>query len=224
MGLALPWSVRRDVSRVLFLPKARLVYLANPKTATQSIRAVLRPLSLREPPFGELHSRHLPFPGFDKRWRAQVEAVTGGPVEVLAVMREPFSRLESWFRYRHKNPEGAPNSTVGMSFDAFAREAAKGDAAADYARVGDQSRFCGWDGAQAGVDHLFDYDRMDLLVAFLQARLGIVVDLPQHNVSPTREDLSVTGLSAGAEAAYRASRPGEFSLWDALSAKGYLRR
>lgn len=224
MGLASARFVRRGVSRVLFLPKARLVYLANPKTATQSIRAVLRPLSWREPPFGELHSRHLPFPGFDKRWRAQVEAAAGGPIEVFAVMREPFSRLESWFRYRHKNPEGTANSTRGMSFDAFAREAAKGDEAADYARVGDQARFCGWDGTRAGVDHLFDYDRMDLVMAFLRDRLGIAVDLPQHNVSPTREDLSVTGLSARAEAAYRASRPGEFALWDALAREGYLRR
>ena len=207
---------------MLLLPKARLVYLANPKTATQSIRAVLRPLSLRDAPFGDLHSRHMPYPGFDRNWRAQVEAAAGGPVEVFAVVREPFSRLESWFRYRHKNPEGAPNSTRGLRFDDFARAAVALDAAPDYARVGDQARFCGWNGTRAGVTHLFDYARMDLLLDFLQARLGRRFDLPVQNVSPSRADLSVTGLSAEAEAAYRASRPGEFALWQAVAREGYL--
>lgn len=208
---------------MLLLPKARLVYLANPKTATQAIRAVLRPLSLRDAPFGDLHSRHMPYPGFHKNWRAQVEAAAGGPVETFAVVREPFARLESWFRYRHKNPEGAANSTRGISFDRFALEAVALDAAPDYARVGDQARFCGWDGARAGITHLFDYARMDLLLDFLEARLGRRFDLPVQNVSPTRGELSLGGLSAAAAEAYRASRPGEFALWAAVAREGYLR-
>lgn len=207
---------------MLLLPEARLVFLANPKTATQSIRGVLRPLSLRTPPFGELHSRHMPYPAFDKNWRARVEAAAGGPVETVAVVREPFGRLESWFRYRHKNPEGSPNSTRGMSFDAFARAAVALDAAPDYARVGDQARFCGWDGTRAGVTHLFDYDRLDLLLGFLEARLGRTFALPFQNVSATREALAVEGLSAATQAAYRASRPSEFALYDAVARTGYL--
>lgn len=208
---------------VLLLPQPRLVYLANPKTATQSIRAVLRPLSLQSAPFGDLHSRHMPYPAFDKNWRARVEAAAGGPVEVFAVVRAPFARLESWFRYRHKNPEGAANSTRGISLDRFAMEAVALDEAPDYARVGDQARFCGWDGTRAGVTHLFDYDRMDLLLGFLEQRLGRRFELPQHNVSPTRAALAVSGLSTAAEVAYRASRPGEFALWEAVSRAGYLR-
>lgn len=209
--------------RVLLLPKARLVYLANPKTATQSIRAVLRPFSLRDAPFGELHSRHMPYPAFNKNWRVRVEAAAGGSVETLAVVREPFARLESWFRYRHKNAEGEPNSTRGIDFDSFALQAATGDEAPDYAKVGDQARFTGWNGAKAGVTHLFDYARLDLLVTFLETRLGKRFDLPVQNVSLTREALAMGNLSSVAQATYRASRPDEFTLYDAVSRTGYLK-
>lgn len=209
---------------MLVLPQARLVYLANPKTATQSIRAVLRPLSLKVGPFGDLHNRHMPYPTFDKEWRPLTEKALGEPVETLAVVRDPFGRLESWFRYRHKNPEGAENSTRGISFDDFALSAAAGKQAPVYARVGDQARFAGWDGAQAGVTHLFDHARLDLLIAFLKLRLGRNISLPQRNVSPPAEVLGFAPLSDHAREVYRASRPGEFALYAAVSRQGSLHR
>lgn len=224
MGLADGVVNGARVSTVLVLPKGRLVYLANPKTATQSIRAVLRPLSLTVGPFGDLYNRHMPYPTFDKEWRALTEKLLGHPVETLVVVRDPFERLESWFRYRHRNPEGAENSTRGISFDDFARAAALGDQAPVFAKVGDQARFAGWDGLQAGVTHVFDHARLDLLVDFLQRRLACRIRLPQRNISPPAELLGLAPLSEEARAVYRASRPGEFALYAAVARQGSLHR
>lgn len=210
---------------VLVLPKGRLVYLANPKTATQSLRAMLRPLSLKTPPFGDLHNRHMGVMPFEKNWRLQVEAALKGRVETVAVIREPFARLESWFRYRKRNPLGAENSTQGISFDEFARLAVTADPPV-FAKVGDQAHFLGWDGAhgEAVVSHIFDYDRMDLLLDFLGLRLGRGFVLPRQNVSLSRAEVRVDPLAEETAAAYRTAMADEFALYDAVRTKGVLSR
>lgn len=210
---------------MLVLPKGRLVYLANPKTATQSIRAMLRPHSLKAAPFGDQHSKHMGVVPFERNWRARVEDHLGAPVETVAVVREPFARLESWFRYRKRNPFGAENSTQGISFEDFARLAVSDDPPV-FAKVGDQGFFAGWDGAhnEAAVTHLFDYDRLDLLMDFLGRRLEMGFALPRTNVSLTRADVRVDELSEATRDAYRQSMAKEFALYDAVRAKGVLSR
>ena len=216
-GLAKGWV------QVLVVPKAGLVFLSNPKTATQSIRAMLRPASLKSGPYADLQTRHMGVEGFELRWRAKVEQAVGRPVETVAVVREPFARLESWFRYRKRNPAGDPKSTQGVGFDAFARAAVLPDPP-EYAKVGDQARFCGWEGGEAVVTHLFDYDRMDLLLAFLSARIGRPFTLPKKNLSPRRDEVEVEPLAEDTATTYRAARAGEFALHAAVSARGHLSR
>lgn len=208
---------------MLVVPKAGLVFLSNPKTATQSIRAMLRPASLKSGPYAELQTRHMGVEGFEIRWRARVEQAVGRPVETVAVVREPFARLESWFRYRKRNPAGDEKSTQGIGFDAFARAAVLPDPPA-YAKVGDQARFCGWDGGEAVVTHLFDYDRMDLLLDFLAARIGRPFTLPQKNLSPKRDEVEVEALTDETAQAFRAAHDREFALYAAVSARGHLSR
>jgi hypothetical protein len=210
---------------VLVLPKGRLVYLANPKTATQSLRAMLRPLSLKTAPFGELHSKHMGIMPFEKNWRMQVEAALKARVETVAVVRDPFARLESWFRYRKRNPLGAENSTQGIGFDEFARLAIMPDPPV-FAKVGDQAHFLGWDAEhrEAVVSHVFDYDRMDLLLEFLGQRLGRGFVLPRQNVSLSRAEVRVDPLSPETEQAYRTAMAGEFALYEAVREKGVLSR
>lgn len=210
---------------MLVLPKGRLVYLANPKTATQSIRAMLRPLSLKAAPFGEQHSKHMGAIPFERNWRPRVEAAVMAPVETVAVVREPFARLESWFRYRKRNPLGAENSTQGIGFDEFA-QLAIGDEPPVFAKVGDQGHFLGWDMAhgEAVVTHVFDYDRMDLLLDFLGRRLGMGFVLPRQNVSLTRAEVRVEPLSEATMAAYRTAMAAEFAVYEAVRAKGVLSR
>lgn len=210
---------------MLVLPKGRLVYLANPKTATQSLRAMLRPLSLKSAPFGELHNRHMGIMPFEKNWRGPVEAALKARVETVAVVREPFARLESWFRYRKRNPPGAENSTQGIGFDEFARLAISDDPPV-FAKVGDQGHFLGWDAdhGEAVVSHIFDYDRMDLLLDFLGQRLGMGFVLPRQNVSLSRAEVRVDPLAAETADAYRRAMAGEFAVYEAVRQKGCLSR
>ncbi|MEY4984419.1 MAG: hypothetical protein RIR62_2685 [Pseudomonadota bacterium] len=201
------------------------MFLSNPKTATQSLRAMLRPLSLRVAPFGEQHSKHMGIMPFEKNWRLKVEQHLKAPVETVAVVREPFARLESWFRYRKRNPLGAENSTLGIGFEEFARLAISADPPV-FAKVGDQGHFLGWDRAhgEAVVTHVFDYDRMDLLLDFLGQRLGMGFVLPRQNVSMTRDEVRVDPLSEATMAAYRRAMEAEFAVYEAVRARGYLSR
>ena len=73
LGLGQRDGVAKGWLSVLVVPKAGLVFLSNPKTATQSIRAMLRPASLKSGPYAELQSRHMGVEGFEIRWRAKVE-------------------------------------------------------------------------------------------------------------------------------------------------------
>lgn len=205
---------------MLVLQASRLVFLANPKTATQSVRAMLRPRALAGDWQTDPGARHCGIGPFDRKWRAMVEAAVGGPVEVFAVVREPVARLDSWFRYRQKNAAGDKRSTQGMAFTSFL-DAVLSDPVPDFARVGSQDRFAGWNGRRAGIDVLFDYDRLDLMMDFLADRVGQRLHLPLRNVStvPREGKPEVQEEMLGR---LRRAMAAEFALYDAVRETGVL--
>lgn len=207
---------------MLVLQAARLVFLANPKTATQSVRAMLRGRAMAGPWQEDAGARHGGIAPFNRKWRAQVEARVGGPVEVFAVVRDPLARLDSWHRYRKKNPEGESRSTQGIGFDDFLR-AVMTEPVPDYARVGAQDRFVGWDGERAEVDVLFDYARLDLMMEFLADRIGQRLHLPVKNTSPVKA-LAKPEIAGEVMSALRARLAGEFALHAAVAETGVLFR
>jgi hypothetical protein len=203
---------------VLVLKEAGLVYLANPKTATQAVRAMLAPHA-RAASFG-MEARHMNAFGFHRNWRAKVEARLGRPVETVAVMREPRSHMESWFRYRQRAElAGHENSTAGLSFADFVR----GRLAKEpppFAQVGRQDRFLGFLDAGPPVVHIFDYTRLDLLVSFLSDRLGTDLVLQRRNESPAALDR--LELPKGLEARYRKAHATEFAIYERVAEAGVL--
>lgn len=205
---------------MLVLQASRLVFLANPKTATQSVRAMLRPRALAGDWKNDPAARHCGIGPFDRKWRGMVEAAVGGPVEVFAVVREPVARLDSWFRYRQKNPAGDPRSTQGIGFVDFL-EATLSDPVPDFARVGSQERFVGWDGRRAGIDVLFDYDRLDLMMEFLADRIGQRLHLPMRNVSAVARE-GRPEVPEALLARLRKAMAGEFALYEAVHETGVL--
>lgn len=207
---------------MLVLKAQRLVFLANPKTATQSVRAMLRGRAMAGPWQDDPGSRHGGIGPFNRKWRKLVEERVGGPVEVFAVVRDPMARLDSWYRYRKKNPAGDSRSTVGIGYDGFLR-AAISDIPPDYARVGAQDRFAGWDGTQSAVDVLFDYDRLDLMMDFLGDRIGQKLRLPVKNASPVKA-AEVPVVDAALMAQVERSLSGDFALYAAVSETGVLFR
>ncbi|MBL4915990.1 gamma-glutamyl kinase [Szabonella alba] len=206
---------------MLILPAQRLVVLEVPKTGSLALRAMLEPFSA-EADLAPKAPRHIRAEAFDQRFRTDVEAALGGPVELVAVLREPLRRLQSWYRYRRR--EQVSDSTVStraVSFNDFVTEylAPKRP---DRARLGRQDRFVGWDGARALVDHLFDYRRTDLLVDFLSQRMAQPLRMPLRNISPD-DDMADYTLDEAVLTRLLKRNSAEFALYSAVREAGHMR-
>lgn len=205
---------------MLVLKKAGLVYLANPKTATQALRAMLRPHAEGTPQ--ETLSKHVNAQAFDRRWRQKATAIAGGDVETFAVMREPMAHMSSWFRYRQREAlRGHENSTYGMQYADFVAARLEEDQP-PFARIGRQDKFLGFIGAaERPVTYVFDYERLDLLMAFLSERLGVDLAMPTRNVSPRGAEVDLT-LPDDVLSRFRKAHAGEFDLYDRVHEQGVL--
>ncbi|WP_425098322.1 gamma-glutamyl kinase [Tropicibacter sp. S64] len=189
--------------------KARLVFLAVPKTGTSAWESALMSfasMTVLDPP--EL--KHAPVYRYNRFFRPMYEKMGAPDMELLAVVREPVSWLGSWYRYRQRGfLEGKPTSTRGMSFDDFCQAYARDDRPA-FANVGSQAKFIEPRPNGVSVTHLFRYENQSGLIDFLQDRLDIAIDLPRENVSP-RRDLEI---SKETEALLRATCAADFVAWE----------
>jgi hypothetical protein len=198
-----------------------LVFLETPKAASTAIRRMLEPQIpvpwARQAP----RQRHIGVRQYDRLWAGHLARDIGRRAETFCVVRDPLERAESWYRYRQR-PQVAhkPTSSRGLSFADFLTDVLSDDPP-PHARIGDQARFTGFDGIRAGVDHIFDYQRLDLLVDFLSDRLGRPLTLEAHNVTPETarppEPLPPAVLTA-----FRATRALEYALYDRVAAAGAL--
>ncbi len=192
--------------------KQNLAILSVPKTGTTALEAALSPhadIVISNPP--EL--KHLPVYRYSRFMEKMFDKATGRKPETVAVVREPIDWLGSWFRYRQR-PElqGRPNSTAEVSFDDFVLEYTKGKPA-PFANVGSQARFlAGEDDALCGVTHLFRYDQLHQLYAFLQERLGREIATERMNVSPAGQ----LNLSDEVAEHFRRKCPQEFELYESV--------
>ncbi|SFM22615.1 sulfotransferase family 2 domain-containing protein [Shimia aestuarii] len=191
----------------------KLVFLSVPKTGTTAIEAALAPFAdivVSNPP--EL--KHAPLYRYNRFFRPMFErACNTTDLETMAVVREPISWLSSWYRYRQRDfMKGRPNSTHGISFDAFVQDYMRGDQP-PHANVGRQSKFLEPRPNGLRVDHLFRYENQPRLLAFLEDRLGHPVQIERHNISP-RADLD---LSPETEARFRRKFQSEFELYESVS-------
>ncbi|WP_338082428.1 gamma-glutamyl kinase [Donghicola mangrovi] len=188
-----------------------MALLSVPKTGTTALEAALAPTAdivISNPP--EL--KHLPVYRYTRFMEKMFDKATGRKPQTIAVVREPVDWLGSWYRYRQRPQlNGHPNSTANVDFDTFVLEYTKGKPA-PFANVGSQARFlAGDDDALCGVDHLFRYDRLDQLYAFLEERLDTKITTERLNVSPTRE----IALSDEVTQHLRQKCPREFELYEA---------
>ncbi|WGW02995.1 sulfotransferase family protein [Tropicibacter oceani] len=189
--------------------KQRLVFLAVPKTGTSAWEAALLPhasMTVLDPP--EL--KHAPVYRYNRFFRPMFDKMGVEHMDVLAVIREPISWLGSWYRYRQRGfLEGKPTSTRGMSFDDFCQAYATGDRP-PFANVGSQAKFIEPRPNGTAVTHLFKYENQASLIAFMEDRLKVQIDLPRENVSP-RRDLD---LSPQTEEKLRRKCAADFDAWD----------
>jgi hypothetical protein len=178
---------------MIFLYRAKLVILSQPKTGTTALDNALASrasLAVSGPPEMK-HAGYRKFMKFVAPW---IEAQTGlarKDYEIVSVMREPIDWLGSWYRYRtrerlSKKKNGrAGNYTGHVSFDQFAMDVAKpkGQQPA-YARLGSP---CGvaLDGKDnIGIDRIFPYEDLSGLYELIEERTERPVETAQMNVSP----------------------------------------
>ncbi|MFC0812894.1 gamma-glutamyl kinase [Paracoccus panacisoli] len=187
----------------------RLVLLSVPKTGTTALEEALAPhaqLALR----GRAEIKHLTLAQYHARIAPILRAIPGPPFRTVAVIREPQSWLDSWYRYRTR-PQlaGRPRSTAGIGFDQFVEEYLAPEPRPARAALGRQSGFLD-PGKGAGVDLLFRYEALDALVTFLEGALKTRLVLPRRNVSPPGD----TALPPALAARLRAELSEDYALWD----------
>ena len=191
--------------------KQKLVLLAVPKTGTTALEQALLPhasAAILDPP----GQKHISAPQYRNRLSKFFEQRGNHPMELVAVMREPVDWLGSWYRYRSR-PQlaGKANSTRGISFDDFVAAWLQ-PRRPDFADVGSQAKFLTDGDGNRAVDHLFRYDRMGDLVAFLEDRLDARFDIARANVSPT----GPVDLSDAMRERLQDEAAAEFALWQSL--------
>lgn len=171
---------------MLVFAKQKLVFLALPKTGTTSLESVLEPqaaMVMRKAP----NLKHTPAYRYDKYLKTYLEKCGLKNLQTICVVRNPVDWLGSWYRYRARPAkDGSDTSTKNISFDDFVNEFCA-DSPAVWAQVGHPPRFIRDNSGHVVVDHLFQYEQMDLLVSFFEERLGTKITLPQRNVSPPND-------------------------------------
>jgi len=185
------------------------VFLSVPKTGTTAYEKALGPradMVVSDPPM----LKHAPVYRYNRFFRPMFVNVCDRDPELVAVMREPISWLGSWYRYRQRPfMAGKPNSTQGISFDAFVEAYLKGKKPG-FADVGSQAKFLAPQPNGCAVTHLFRYEAPAQLNAFLEDRLGVKIETTRENVSPAM-DLS---LSPKVEDKLRRKCADEFALYE----------
>lgn len=167
----------------------RLVFLATPKAGSTAIETALESLASvaiqRPAPL-----KHITAQAFRSHMVPLLHQ-RGGDFTTVALMREPISWVQSWYRFRLRDDHDDPDHPmVGKSFEDFVSDYIS-MAPPPHADLGCQSDFLtGPDGALL-VDRLFRYENMDNFVHFLEDRLDCMVTLPRINVPPAVDvDLS----------------------------------
>ncbi|NNK78987.1 MAG: sulfotransferase family 2 domain-containing protein, partial [Litoreibacter sp.] len=171
---------------MLVFHSQKLVYLAVPKTGTTAVENALGASAssvFRDPP----GLKHANARRFEREFRPILEKSGQRTFKTVAAIREPLDWLASWYRYRTRPAiAGHPNSTRDISFDAFI-EAYLSEDQPPFAKVGSQARFLTDTDGKVLVDHVFPYERLKEMIAFLEARLRIETTIETVNASPSLE-------------------------------------
>jgi len=171
---------------MLIFIKERLVLFATPKTASTSIETTLQNLSSMKLSAPSV-VKHTTYRRYKRLLEPYVVAIIDDTPDCIAAFREPVDWLGSWYRYRGRQSLiGKDNSTHGITFDQFVAAYLQDDQP-KFANVGSQARFVSTKNGTLGMSHLFRYDKINTMIAFLEDRLNKRIKLPQINVSPKAE-------------------------------------
>jgi hypothetical protein len=187
----------------------RLVFLANPKTGSSAIEMALESLAsaaLQRP----AQLKHTDIGTYNKHLGPWLEAQTGERFTTVALMREPVDWLRSWYRFKLRDDHDDPHHAMaGMSFSEFAIEYAQ-EGGSPMLGISSQSDFLTH--RMRTVDCMFQYERIQDFVDFLESRLDCAIELPRINVPPSVD----VNLDAQSERQLRQAMASDLDLYDTL--------
>ena len=190
----------------------RLAFLAMPKTGTTSIETALEPHC--EIRFGRSpKTKHTTMRAFERFMLPYLKSLDAEDTEVFCVIREPVDWLGSWYRYRSRDGlKKAEKVTKAMSFATFV-EAYLEKTPPAYAKIRSMSSFVIGRSGKPAVHHMFRYNNLDAVTAFLSGRFKGRLEMPRVNVSPAGE----TSLPPDLRARLETERPEDFELYADLA-------
>lgn len=122
--------------------------------------------------------------------------VPAAPVVQPPAARGWLGKLLDWLRNPRDRglheaavpPQPSPhvNSTSGVGFDEFVEGYLSPERPA-WAEIGSQYNFIRNQHGEVGVDRIFPYERIDLLVEYLSRKMGMELSVGTYNKSPERE-------------------------------------
>ena len=170
--------------------KYGFAFLCMPKCASSSIEAATRKYcNINFSGFPAL--KHINAQLFsDKILAAHQSLCPSANIESFCLMRDPLQWIESWYRFRARNElkkQSHPNHinyTGNISYNDFIKSYLSKGRKEPYARLGTQYNFLKLSNGEIGIDHIIPMNRMDLVSEFLSKKIGVLVKIPQKNVSP----------------------------------------
>lgn len=188
---------------MLFLYRARLLMLSEPKTGTTATINALKPrasLVVNGPPEMK-HTNYRKFLAFVAPWIKSQTGLDRQDYDVVSVMREPIDWLGSWYRYRTRDELKDPahpnsaNYTGNVSFDEFVRAVMlPRDEKPQWAMINTPCTVALKGRDSIGVDRIFPYEDLSGLHRLIEERTGKPVEAKLQNVSPSM-DLVLDGAT-----------------------------
>lgn len=185
---------------MIFLHRARLVILSQPKTGTTSLVSALShraSIAINNPPQLQ-HMHYSDFMTFVAPWIQERTGLARKHYEVVSVMREPLDWLGSWFRYRTRDAlrDGKPGKqrhySGNVEFDTFVRQVLKPkNKRKAYAHVGKPYSVAIDAEGAIGCDRVFPYEDLSVLYEIIEERTRQPLVLERMNVSP-KADLMIS--------------------------------
>lgn len=170
--------------------KYNYVFFCNRKSASTSVENMLIPYSdlkfLGNAPF-----RHTSYLLYEAHILPYIKSLFGPDqnLEVIYVVREPISWLNSWYRFRLRpelrdpaNPKHH-NSTYNVDFIEFLNAYLE-PTPPPYADVGNQTDMIKNSQGQIAADRIFLYDDIDAVTDYMSQKVGANLKVKQLNVSP----------------------------------------
>ncbi len=159
--------------------KYNFTFLCMPKCASTSIEKALDPYSQLST-FKNPKMKHTNFSKYAKYIKPFVGAKD---IEVVCLMREPISWLNSWYRFRcRSNMKNLKNYCGDLSFQEWIDEYLS-ENRSSRAKIGVQNTFFKDKAGNIGVDKIFKYEHLEEIKKFFENKIGDTVNIPTLNQS-----------------------------------------